>query len=257
MSEEELEENQKLEDLDVQIREMKNDFEEMKKAREEDNKQLGVELGDIYIKLAERKDAQEAETARVNNLLKALETKFSLSLDKIKDDLHKEQENEKKFVRDKFSQYEKKLNEFGEKWEKEKKEILKQNKDNLNNLQNRFTNLEKLNKQEKTNREEGEKGIKTNINKNVEELNTKLESEKDDRNKNIKILKENFISELSKRDKSLVDLQNKNTNDLKILKEEVYAELENRFDNQNQIVNNISIFMKSFQEALSIMGKDF
>ena len=131
--------------------------------------------------------------------------------------------------------------------------MLKQNNDNLNNIQNKFTNLEKQYKQEKNNREENQKEIKTNINKNVKEINTKLESE----NKSIKIFKENFMNELDKRDKSLADLQNKNTNDLKMLKEEVYAELENRFDHQNQIVNNISIFMKSFQEALSIMGKDF
>ena len=257
MSEEELEKNQKLENLEVQIGEMKNDFEEMKKVREEDNKQFGEKLGDIYIKLAEQKAGQEAETTRVNNLIKSLESKLDLSLKKIKDELTKEMEDEKKFVRDKFAQYEKNLNDLGEKWEQEKKEMLKQNNDNLNNIQNKFANLEKQYKQEKTNREENEKEIKTNINKNTKELNTKLESEKDDRNKNIKIFKENFMNELDKRDKSLADLQNKNTNDLKMLKEEVYAELENRFDHQNQIVNNISIFMKSFQEALSIMGKDF
>ena len=257
MSEEELEENQKLENLEVQIGEMKNDFEEMKKIREEDNKQFGEKLGDIYLKLADHKTAQEAETTRVNNLIKTLESKLDLSLKKIKDELTKEMEDEKKFVRDKFAQYEKNLNDLGKKWEQEKKEMLKQNNDNLNNIQNKFTNLEKQYKQEKNNREENQKEIKTNINKNVKEINTKLESEKEDRNKNIKIFKENFMNELDKRDKSLADLQNKNTNDLKMLKEEVYAELENRFDHQNQIVNNISIFMKSFQEALSIMGKDF
>ena len=85
MSEEELEENQKLESLEVQIGEMKNDFEEMKKVREEDNKQFGEKLGDIYLKLADHKTAQEAETTRVNNLIKSLESKLDLSLNKIKD----------------------------------------------------------------------------------------------------------------------------------------------------------------------------
>ena len=257
MSEEKVEESQKLEELEAQIGEMKNGFEEMKKSREGDNKLLGEQIGDVHMKLAECKAAQEAEITRIDNLLKALEKNFNVSLKKIKEDLHKEMEDEKKFVRDKFAQYEKKLNGLEKKWEQEKKEIIIKNNENLKNIQNKFTNLEKAYKQEKTNREENENEIKANINKNVKELNTKLEDEKNDRNKNIKTLKESFMNELDKRDKSLVDLQNKNANDLKMLKEEVYSELENRFDHQNQIVSNISIFMKSFQEALSIMGKDF
>ena len=234
---------------------MKNGFEEMKKSKEEDNKKLCEQIGDVHMKLAECKSAQEEEITRIDNLLKDLETKFTLSLKRIEEDLHKEMEDEKKFVRNKFDQYEKNLNGFEKKWEQEKKEIIKQN-ENLKNIQNKFTNLEKEFKQEKINREENEKDIKANINKNVKELNTKLENEKDNRNRNIKTLKDSFMNELDKRDKSFVDFQNKNTNDLKMLKEEVYAELENRFDHQNQIVSNISIFMKSFQEALSIMGKD-
>ena len=36
-------------------------------------------------------------------------------------------------------------------------------------------------------------------------------------------------SELAKRDKCIADAQNKNTDDLKIFKDELYAEMENRF----------------------------
>ena len=36
-------------------------------------------------------------------------------------------EDEKKFLRDKFVQYEKNLNGLDKKWEQEKKEIIKQN----------------------------------------------------------------------------------------------------------------------------------
>ena len=45
-------------------------------------------------------------------------------------------------------------------------------------------------------------------------------------------------------------------NDLKVLKDEIYYEMNNRFDHQNQIVDNISNFLKTFQDTLKIVGKD-
>ena len=101
-----------------------------------------------------------------------------------------------------------------------------------------------------------EKEIIKNINDNVYEINSKLDREKEDRNTKIKILNEKMESELAKRDKSIANIQNKNTDDLKVLKDELYAEMENRFAHQNQIIDNISNFLKTFQETLKIMGKD-
>ena len=63
-------------------------------------------------------------------------------------------------------------------------------------------------------------------------------------------------NEFEKRDKSIADTQNKSDNDLKVLKDEIYMEMENRFAHQNQIIDNISNFLKTFQDTLKIMGKD-
>ena len=255
MLKKEMKDNQKLKGLDGQMGEMKNDFEDMKRTREEARKQLEAKFQDIYKKLAALKEALETEAKRVNNSLKAFESKFICLLNELKDDLHKEMEEEKKFVRDKFDEHEKHLNDLEKKLEQEKEERLKQNQDTLGNIQNRLTTLEEAYKQEKIDREEGEKEIIRNINDNVYELNSKLDREKEDRNTKMKILNENIMNELGKRDKCISDLQNKNTDDLKVLKDELYAEMENRFAHQNQIIDNISNFLKTFQETLKIMGK--
>jgi hypothetical protein len=65
-----------------------------------------------------------------------------------------------------------------------------------------------------------------------------------------------MTKEFEKRDKSIADTQNKSDNDLKVLKDEIYIEMENRFAHQNQIIDNISNFLKIFQDTLKIMGKD-
>ena len=256
MLKKEMKDNQKLKGLDGQMSEMHNDFEDIKRTREEARKQLEAKFQDIYKKLAALKEALETEAKRVNNSLKAFESKFLCLLNELKDDLKKEIEEEKKFVRDKFLEHEKHKKKKKKKLEKEREERLKQNEDTLGNIQNRLTMLEEAQKQEKVDREEGEKEIIKNINDNVYELNSKLDREKGDRNTKLKILNEKMENELTKRDKCIADLSNKNTDDLKMLKDELYAEMENRFAHQNQIIDNISNFLKTFQETLKIMGKD-
>ena len=256
MLKKEMKDNQKIKGLDGQMGEMRNDFEDMKRTREEARKQLEAKFQDIYKKLAALKEALETEAKRVNNSLKAFESKFLCLLNELKEELKKDMDDEKKFVRDKFNEHEKHMEELERKLEQERQERLKQNEDTLGNIQNRLTSLEEAQKQEKIDREEGEKEIIKNINDNVYEINTKLDREKDDRNTKLKILNEKMESELAKRDKCISDLQNKNTDDLKMLKDELYAEMENRFAHQNQIIDNISNFLKTFQETLKIMGKD-
>ena len=231
MLKKEMKDNQKLKGLDGQMGEMRNDFEDMKRTREEARKQLEAKFQDIYKKLAALKEALETEAKRVNNSLKAFESKFLCLLNELKEELKKDMDDEKKFVRDKFAEHEKHMEEIEKKLEQEREERLKQNQDTLGNIQNRLTLLEEAQKQEKIDREEGEKEIIKNINDNVYEINTKLDREKDDRNTKIKIMNEKMEGELAKRDKCIADLQNKNT-------DEIPKEKDN--NNENDIVNQLT-----------------
>ena len=69
-------------------------------------------------------------------------------------------------------------------------------------------------------------------------------------------MKEEVVKDLAQRDKYFSDFQNKMTNDLKVLKDEIFYEMYNRFNHQNQIVDKISNFLKTFQDTLKIVGKD-
>ena len=142
MLKKEMKDNQKLKGLDGQMGEMRNDFEDMKRTREEARKQLEAKFQDIYKKLAALKEALETEAKRVNNSLKAFESKFLCLLNELKEELKKDIEEEKKFVRDKFAEHEKHMEDIEKKLEQEREERLKQNQDTLGNIQNRLTFLE-------------------------------------------------------------------------------------------------------------------
>ena len=147
MLKKEMKDNQKLKGLDGQMGEMRNDFEDMKRTREEARKQLEAKFQDIYKKLAALKEALETEAKRVNNSLKAFESKFLCLLNELKEELKKDMDDEKKFVRDKFAEHEKHMEEIEKKLEQEREERLKQNQDTLGNIQNRLTLLEEAQKQ--------------------------------------------------------------------------------------------------------------
>ena len=136
MLKKEMKDNQKLKGLDGQMGEMRNDFEDMKRTREEARKQLEAKFQDIYKKLAALKEALETEAKRVNNSLKAFESKFLCLLNELKEELKKDIAEEKKFVRDKFAEHEKHMEEIEKKLEQEREERLKQNEDTLGNIQN-------------------------------------------------------------------------------------------------------------------------
>lgn len=252
----EMKDNQKLNGLQGQLGQMHNDFEDMKRTREEARKQLEAKFQDIYKKIQTLKEDLAAQSKRVNDSLKAFESKFTFLLNELKETLSKSIEEEKAFVREKFDAHEKKMESLEEMIKQEREERLKQTDVMLEPIRKELAELKAQQQKETKEREEGEKEIIRNINDNVYEINEKIKREKDDRDAKINILKEENSKEIKVRDQNFSDYQNKVANDLKVLKDEIYYEMENRFAHQNQIVDNISNFLKTFQDTLKVVGKD-
>jgi len=61
---------------------------------------------------------------------------------------------------------------------------------------------------------------------------------------------------LKNRDELFKDFQNKLNARILAMKDEIYLEMNNRFKHQNEIVDNISKFLKTFQDTLKVVGKD-
>lgn len=127
MLKKEMKDNQKLKGLDGQMGEMRNDFEDMKRTREEARKQLEAKFQDIYKKLAALKEALETEAKRVNNSLKAFESKFLCLLNELKEELKKDIAEEK----NSFGINSRNMKNI---WKKSKKNWNKKEKNDLNKI---------------------------------------------------------------------------------------------------------------------------
>ena len=193
--------NEKLDGLQGQIGEMHNDFEDMKRTREEARKQLEAKFLDIYKKIQSLKEALEAEAKRVNDSLRAFESKFTFLLNELKENVYKTIDEEKKFVREKFDTHEKRMDSLEQMIKEEREERLKQTDEMLEPLRKQIKDLDEREVKEKKEREEGEKEIIRNINDNVYEINEKINREKDERNTKMTIMKEEVKKELEQKEK--------------------------------------------------------
>lgn len=252
----EMKDNEKLKGLQNQMGEMHNDFEDMKRTREEAKKQLEAKFLDIYKKIQSMKDAIDSEAKRVNDSLKAFQSKFEYLLNQLRENMYKDFNDEKNYTRGLLEAHHKRMDHLEQMIINEREERMRQTDEQLNPIRNHLANLQKDHDNDKAERLQHEKEIYRNISDNVFELNEKLNREKDERNTKIALLKEETTKDLKQRDKFFSDFQNTLHNEMQNLKDELFGEMDNRFAHQNQIVDNISNFLKTFQETLKIVGKD-
>lgn len=109
MLKDQMKDNEKLRGLSSQLVDMHNDFEDMKRNREEAKKQLEARFQDIYRKIQNMKEMIEMEEKRVNESLKAFQSKFDHQLKDLKTHVYCDINEEKNFVRQKFDENQKRM----------------------------------------------------------------------------------------------------------------------------------------------------
>lgn len=248
--------NPKLKGLQGQIDETYQDFEDMKRTREEARKQLEAKFQDIYKKIEKLKEAMDAEAVRVNNSLKAFQNKFECLLKEISDSIRNEISVEREFVRSKFVEHESNMSRLERMIIEEREDRLRQTDEQLKPIRSQLTKLEQDQDTERQERIQNEKSTLRFIEDNVFEINESINKERDDRNSKITVLREEFTKEIKNRDNSLDEFKKKINLELKIVKDEIMLEMSNRFSHQNEIIDNISNFLRTFQQTLKVVGKD-
>ena len=248
--------NEKIEKLKVQNAETYQDYLFFLSTREEVKKQLEAKFQDIYKKIEKLKEAMNSEAIRVNDCLKAFQTQFEFLINELRDQVFKEIVAEKEFVRKKFADQEKEFTRLEQMIIEEREERLRQTDEQLKPIKAQLIKLENNQEIEKNERIENEKDTRRYIDDNVFEINQNIDKEKIDRQIKLTVLKEEFKQDIQARDHTFAEFQKKIVNDIKVVRDEIKQEMDNRFDHQNDIIDNISNFMKTFQETLRVLGKD-
>ncbi len=94
-----------LDNLNKQILVMYEDFEDMKRARDDARKQLEARFLDIHKKLQYMQEALNSEGRRVNDSIKAFSSKFDFLLNELKVNFYKSLEEEQDFTKQRFEDF--------------------------------------------------------------------------------------------------------------------------------------------------------
>lgn len=94
-----------LENLNKQILIMYEDFEDMKRARDDARKQLEARFLDIHKKLQYMQEALNSEGRRVNDSIKAFSSKFDFLLNELEVNFYKSLTEEQEFTKQRFADF--------------------------------------------------------------------------------------------------------------------------------------------------------
>jgi hypothetical protein len=91
--------------LNKQILVMYDDFEDMKRARDDARKQLEARFLDIHKKLQYMQEALDSEGRRVNDSILAFSSKFDFLLVELEESFYKSLEEEQEYTKQRFAEF--------------------------------------------------------------------------------------------------------------------------------------------------------
>ncbi|CAK60099.1 unnamed protein product (macronuclear) [Paramecium tetraurelia] len=247
--------NEKLTLLENQMGDLANDFEDMKRNREEAKKQLEAKFLDVHRKIQNTREFITQEGERINNTLIAYDSKFTQVLNQTNQKLQTQHETFAHQTDQRIVDANVYLKDLTQKLEEEKQERMRQSDENLREIRKQLTTLFEHYETEKNTRVEREKEILRKLDDEAYQLNEKLSNEKSERILQSKELRDHTDQEIQRQRKNNQDFHVKTIDEFNHVAYNLKEEMNQRFNQQNQIIDNLSSVIKTIQDTLKIIGK--
>jgi chromosome segregation ATPase len=248
--------NEKIGKLNKQLDEMGHDFEEMKRAKDEARKQLEARFQDVHRKLDNTKEFIVSEGKRINSTLLAFQSKFENEL-KIMDTRLQEQHNVLVVdINQRFVEAANRSNQLEEMIIQEREERLRQTDEQLRPIRAKLVVLEEAQEVEKNTRVQREKEILQQLSDEVYKLNEKLDNEATERRDQAKRNFETLKYDIKQQEKLTHDFHAKAIEEFHHVTNNIESEMNNRFNHQDKVVDNLSTMVRTFQNTLKVIGAE-
>mmetsp|Transcript_38440 Transcript_38440/g.43648 ORF Transcript_38440/g.43648 Transcript_38440/m.43648 type:complete len:268 (-) Transcript_38440:78-881(-) len=248
--------NFKLGALKNQMGDLDQDFEDMKRNREEARKQLEAKFQDVYRRIQATRDYVTAEGKRINDLLVAFQLKFQHQLNDFKTNMQNDFDKEVEHNRVIQKQNEETMAKLEEMINQEREDRLRQTDETLKPIREKLGSLQDQLDNEKSTRVEREKEILQKLDDEVFQLNERMDKEVTDRSLATGQLKDQIRSDTKTQNKWIEKFQKEAMEEFELMKEEIEDEMKSRFEHQDEIVDNMSNFIKTFQDTLKVVAGD-
>jgi len=248
--------NEKLGALGKQMNQMSDDFEEMKRAKDEARKQLEARFQDIHRKLDNTKEFIISEGKRINHTLLAFQSKFENELTIMSDRFQNQHDTLVVSIDQRFKETHERSNVLEEMINQEREERLRQTDEQLRPIRAKLLELEAAQELEKNTRIQKEKEILQKLSDEVYKLNEKLDAEATERRDQSKRIFDTLKYELKQQEQLTHDFHAKAIEEFHHVVNNVENEMNNRFNHQDKIVDNLSTMVRTFQNTLKVIGSE-
>lgn len=243
----------RIEDLEGQMGEMHNDYQDMIRAREEYKKQLEAKFQDVLRKIQSTRDYVNAEGKRVNDMLKAFQSKFEYQMNELKNFTSKKFEEEKKLRESTQAQNSKRLDELNEMLSQEKEDRKRHTINLIGPIKESVDTLVSNFRTEISERTSGYRAILEKLQDEEFRLTEKLKKEVSDRTIELTKLGDQAKKDVRTSEKDIEKFQQSSLRAMEDTREGLEEEMTSRLDQQDEIIDNTSNFLKTFQDTLKVL----
>lgn len=227
----------------------------MLREKVESRKQLEAKFQDIARKIQANRDFTSAEQKRVKDTLKALQAKFEFKLKELREDFEGKIGAMRLYNREQFKLADERLNALEDAITKEVEdrvtesdELIYETKDDLTNLQSQFD-------EECQTRADREKDILQALDDEKYKLGKKIDAERTNKSLTLGKFRDDTNRQLKMQHKYVEEFQKNAMIEFQKLRETLENEMDDRFLSQDEIIDNLSNSIKTFQDTMKIIGQ--
>eukprot|EP00743_Colponemidia_sp_Colp-15_P002411 GILK01002615.1.p1 GENE.GILK01002615.1~~GILK01002615.1.p1 ORF type:complete len:282 (+),score=71.85 GILK01002615.1:42-848(+) len=250
---EENESNEKLDLLRNQLDGMTDVFTDLSRAREAQSKREEARLEELNRKISGVKEMLLQESKRVDDSLRAFQAKFEFRVSQIETKFQSELQAAVTGVNDELSSIAARIQQVAASVDLEREERKQQSDEMLEPIRAHLSSLQSDLEGERQVRLEGEKQVLKHLADEVFNANQKMEAEKHDREVKMMELKAQIVQDNRVRDKHEEQFRREMFERLEALSQSIVNESVERKQGQDQLVDNMSGFINTFQTSLKVV----
>jgi len=247
---------QKLKGIDDDLGMVNASIALMKKAKDEAKLKLDQKFIDINKQLVTTKDFVQSETKRINESLSTTQTKLAVDIEKISSTSVEQYTQVMVLLEKKFQGVNQKCNELEKTVNKEREERTKQIEQTVTPLIQRIEKLEAALEFEKDLRQQKEKELARNFAVENQKVLEKVDAQKLQNEAKLKEINSAFKIEAKQQQKLAEELNSQIKSQLDETAHSIERDMENRFKDQDKIVDNLNQMVKTFQATLKALTDD-
>jgi SF-assemblin/beta giardin len=248
--------NEKIGSLRNQTLDLQQDFEDMKRTREEARKQLEARFEDVYRKINNTKEFVVAEGKRINGTLLAFQSKFDNKISEMHSHFTKLHDSHVEETRSEFKKVAEEVKRLDKRIDDEREERLKQQEETFREIKEKLAKLDLNLAAEQKERIKRDEGIMRRLEDEVYKLKEDILEEKDERALRQKEIDNDFKFYLAQQDHMVKEFHQKTIQEFNHVATNLQKEMLNRIGQQDQVLDNLSNIVKTMQDTLKELGKD-